>query len=57
MLCYKDRTYCPFDKCAKFEECHRALAEDVAVGSALTGLPICQFAEEPECFEKADGEE
>lgn len=56
MICYRDMTFCPFDKCEKFGECERALTEKVKKGAKawmplVEDPPVCLFAHEPECFE------
>ena len=51
MICYKDRTFCSYEKCKKFSECPRALTKEIKVSAKGFGLPICQFAERPDCFE------
>lgn len=49
MMCYKDRTFCPFTDCIC--ECHRKLTDHHRETAAKLGLPIAQYAEQPECFE------
>lgn len=49
MLCYRDRTYCPFTDCTDLK-CTRRLTQAVEQAAELLRLPICQFAEQPECF-------
>lgn len=49
MLCYRDRTYCGFTDCADMK-CTRRLTQSVEQAAELLRLPICQFAEQPECF-------
>ena len=51
MMCYRDRTYCNYYKdCKEGMFCARALTKDVSVSAKKVGLPICQFADPPECF-------
>ena len=55
MLCYKDRTFCPFEQCKKFPVCPTALTEKVQADAirwwGKEGAPIAQFASKPSCFE------
>ena len=51
MRCYRDRTYCAyFPDCAQGVDCPRALTDEVKDAAEREGLPICQYAERPECF-------
>ena len=61
MFCYRDMTFCTENTCANFteEKCYRALTEQrLATAKAwwkeyVHGegeVPICTFAERPECF-------
>lgn len=51
MLTYKDRTFCIFHElCSDGKGCDRALTGRVRESARRCGLPICQFASEPECF-------
>lgn len=49
-LVYRDTTYCPYSDCADFASCSRRLTDSVKQAAELLRLPICQFAEPPECF-------
>lgn len=49
-LVYRDMTFCKFSDCADFDQCSRRLTESVKQAAELLRLPICQFAEQPECF-------
>ena len=55
MMCYKDMTFCKEDKCKKWDECHRALTDEVKEDAAKwwgdEDYPICAFKDEPDCFE------
>ena len=51
MICYRDRTFCSYKECSKWEECGRALTMKIKKDSNEFGLPICQFSEQPECYE------
>ena len=56
MIVYKDMTFCPYWKnCARANECHRPLTQEVVDGAKSIGLPIAQFAEVPECWKKRNG--
>lgn len=50
MSVYRDMTFCPYSDCADFDKCSRRLTESVKQAAELLRLPICQFAEQPECF-------
>lgn len=52
MICYKDKTFCPFKECKNFgKNCDRSLTEKIKKQADKFGLPICQFTEKPSCFE------
>ena len=52
MLCYRDMTFCKYDKqCLSGKDCHRALTEEVMKGAEAHGLGVMVFAEHPWCFE------
>jgi hypothetical protein len=56
MICYRDRTYCGFwATCKNSGDCYRCLTDDVKMWAEQSGLPLCQFAEHPDCYE-LDGE-
>lgn len=57
MLCYKDKTFCPFyELCAHGDNCEDALTPlvqakaDMWWGKGENQAPIAQFIEEPDCF-------
>lgn len=53
MLCYKDKTFCPFYKeCAKGEGCSRALTQEVIDAACDFNLLISRFLDRPGCFEE-----
>lgn len=53
MLCYKDKTFCPYcEDCKEGLGCHRALTHEVKKQAEYTGLPISQFAEKPDCYKE-----
>ena len=55
MMCYKDMTFCPYDECANFNSCVRALTDLVQAKARAwwgsTDAPICIYGEQPDCFE------
>lgn len=51
MFCYRDMTFCPYSDCKKFDSCFRALTEKVLTTAKNADIPICQFVEQPNCFE------
>jgi hypothetical protein len=60
MICYKDRTFCPFYKgCADGNNCSAALTDRIIENAIIwwgnDGAPIAQFAEKPECFKEKEG--
>jgi len=57
VMCYKDRTFCPFSKCEKFGTCDRALTEEVGKEAQRLGLFISSWASEPDCYEEKEEEE
>lgn len=51
MICYQDRTFCPFYRsCKSGEKCSRALTPEVEKAASDFGLPISVFSEKPECY-------
>ena len=48
---YRDMTFCGFTDCENFNKCSRRLTEAVEKAAELLRLPICRFAEQPNCFE------
>lgn len=65
MICYRDMTFCPFhEECGIGDACMRALTDEVIAdaqkwwswfnGSQTDGVPICQYAEKPNCFTKEE---
>ena len=50
MVCYRDMTFCGYWRtCGKADGCHRPLVQQVEGRAAELGLPICQFANVPDC--------
>jgi len=60
MLCYKDKTFCPFhEDCKDGVGCIDALTDKVisdaekwAGNAGLSEVPITQYMDKPECFIK-----
>jgi hypothetical protein len=51
MICYKDKTFCrEYKTCSNGEVCSRALTEEVTKDAVSAGLPVCQYADKPECY-------
>ena len=62
MLCYHDKTWCPFYKeCGQGDGCSRALTDEVKEDASKCwngrGLPIMEFASKPECFKEVKNED
>lgn len=60
MICYRDRTFCPFfTECKNRETCDRALTNKVRKDATKwwgsEDAPICQYTTHPECFVKLEG--
>lgn len=54
MICYRDRTYCPFDgECEDGPDCTSALTDYVRDEAARIGVGISQYSEKPEYFKEA----
>lgn len=53
MICYRDRTWCQYSECINLK-CSRRLTEAVEKAAELLRLPICQFAEKPDCFKEPE---
>lgn len=54
MICYRDRTYCPFaTDCAKGQTCPEALTDEIEMDARFVGLPIATYKDTPDCFEEA----
>jgi len=51
MICYRDRTFCPFWKdCKNGKKCGRAMTKEIISYVKEMNLSICQFMEKPECY-------
>ena len=55
MMCFGDKTWCPFLKCHDID-CERRLTDKVRQRARVwwgkDGAPICQFADKPSCYEE-----
>ena len=52
MMCYRDRTFCAYDKCKHFRSCDTALTDSDEKKAKQMGLPLSLlFGERLECFE------
>ena len=62
MMCYRDRTWCPFwEECKDGQGCDRAMTDKVKADAEkwMKNAPICQYVDKPECYKgicKADKE-
>lgn len=55
MLCYRDRTFCPYYReCAKGSDCTAALTPEIEEAARRSGLLLASFLERPECFVAGD---
>lgn len=54
MMCYRDRTWCNFDKCKKYhpEKCSRVLSEYDNKRIEDGQLPVCFYGDKPKCYEE-----
>ncbi len=51
MICYRDKTFCPFWKnCKLGEKCKRKLTKQIEKEAKDFGLPIMVYIDKPECF-------
>ena len=53
-MCYKDKTFCPYESCKLFRSCSRALTKEVKASAkewwGKDDPPICVYSERPSCF-------
>ena len=66
MLCYKDRTFCEFENCYKFDRCDHAFTPEVSKaanewwkqsGGAEGQAPIMIYVGNISCFVPKDSQE
>lgn len=51
MICYKDRTYCPFfTVCKGGFKCDRALTFKIKMDAKRAELPIEMYTDYPDCY-------
>ena len=56
MICYRDMTFCSFWKdCDKANCCSRPITKNVESRAEAAGLPICRWADKPNCHSDNDG--
>lgn len=60
MMCYRDRTFCSFNKeCSAGDKCEIALTDKVKSDAekwwGKPDAPICEFVDKPECFKSLEG--
>ena len=57
MICYKDRTFCPFEGCKHFYICKEALTEEVKQKAykwwGTEDAPISRMTDKPNCYQEA----
>jgi hypothetical protein len=49
MLCYQDKTFCPYLDCIH-KDCERRLTLEIKQRAKRADSPICQFCEVPSCY-------
>jgi hypothetical protein len=53
MMCYRDRTFCPFHTtCVCGEVCTKALTDDVVTKALKANLLISQYLDKPHCYKE-----
>jgi len=57
MMCFRDKTFCNFETCARFGvDCDRAFTKQLRKESVEwwggEGAPVCFYSEQPHCFEE-----
>jgi hypothetical protein len=56
MMCYRDKTFCPFRECAKFSSCPDALTDAIIKDAnrwwGVENAPIAQLAVKPDCYKE-----
>ena len=53
-MCYKDITFCPFNKCKDWTNCSAALTDKVKEDAEkwMKNAPICHYIDKPDCYEE-----
>lgn len=58
MICFMDRTFCPFGDCALSATCSTYLSDGVKAGAKAwwggDDAPIAVFVDKPECWAEAE---
>ena len=61
MMCYKDKTFCTFEDCEKWDGCSKAYTNEIAAaavdwwkvgGGKPEDAPVCFYADMPGCHSK-----
>jgi len=54
VICFRDMTFCHFEKCKKFYECERGYTDNVKKQAEkwMKHPPVCFFVEKPNCYEE-----
>ena len=53
MMCYKDKTFCPFyEDCGKGKNCKDAMTEKIINDAETFGLPISRWLDPPKCYKE-----
>ena len=56
MICYRDKTFCTFNKCKKFNKCYRSYNDKTKKNHEVFNkknrfdIPLCTFLEKPICY-------
>lgn len=54
MICYRDKTFCPFfETCSSAKGCDRPLTAEVVAAAERAGLPIARYVSKPGCHSAA----
>ena len=55
MICYKDKTFCPFNDCTQFYKCPDALTKKVKEDAErwMKNAPIAHYTNKPDCYLEA----
>ncbi len=55
-MCYKDKTFCKFNECAKWSNCHRSLTPKITSDAikwwGSKDALISIFTNKPDCYEE-----
>ena len=63
---YKNKTYCTYNLCSKWNDCEKALTNRISIAAIHwwkglkrktdNGAPVLIFTKKPECFKKIEEE-